>query len=886
MANRTTKVTLVAEVGNYLAGMENAARKTRELGSDAEKLAQKKEAFQTLGVAALAVGAAAAAGIGLAVAKFAEFDAAMSNVSAATQATASDLGLLREAALDAGAETIYNATESANAIEELGKAGLTTADILNGGLNGALALAASGQLEVARAAEITATTLQQFKLDGSDAGRVADVLSAGANKALGSVEDLANGLKFVGPVAQSMGISLEETTGVLASFAQAGIVGEQGGTALRGMLSSLTSPSAIARKEIERLGISLYDSSGNFLGLDNAAGQLQTAFADLTPQARDASLGILFGNEQVTAARVLYQEGAEGVSKWTADVTDSGIAARIANERLNNLQGDVEQLGGAFDTFLIQSGSGANDVLRDLVQGLTFVVDAAGDLPQPVSDAGLAIGSVAASMALAVGGALTILPKLSEVKSAMETLKLTSKATALATAGVGVALAGITIGAGLIISHFADIKAASAEVASSLDQTTGALTSYSRELVAKKLAESGAFDAAKNEGISQRELTDAVLEGGDAYDQLLKKIGARNNIVDFFNGSGIAAGNATQSIRDLRTSVEDGQKSFENQKAALEGTAEATDEQTAATEAMVTVSEDAKTAVDQLVESLKNFASGQFDMNAAQREFEQAVDDATSTLQAQKDAYQEANGSLDGFVASLDISTDAGRDNSAALDDIAKSANESAAAIYSQTGSQEQATDALSKGRDALYQQLAAYGITGAAADEYVAKVLATPESIATQVALNGVAEAEAILDNLTKNRYVLIQAAIDSGADAGAAKAAYNSTGGLIPQYLASGGSAKYMVPRGTDTVPAMLTPGEYVVNARATADNLDLLRAINSGASMGPDPRYGTPVAGVGSGTSVSQTFNIKADGPSAEVLGDSIAAKSTRRLRSRIS
>jgi TP901 family phage tail tape measure protein len=88
---------------------------------------------------------------------------------------------------------------------------------------------------------------------------------------MGSVEDLANGLKFVGPVAASMGVSLEETTGVMALFAQQGIIGEQAGTSLRGVLSSLTAPSAQARSEIERLGLSIYDSEGLCRSLSGTA---------------------------------------------------------------------------------------------------------------------------------------------------------------------------------------------------------------------------------------------------------------------------------------------------------------------------------------------------------------------------------------------------------------------------------------------------------------------------------------------------------------------------------------------------------------------------------------------------------------------------------------
>ena len=246
---RTVKVDLIANVNGYIAGMDRAAGATRAMANDSVvRLAQQRQAFDRLGRTALAVGVIAAAGVAIAVARFAEFDEAMSNVNAVTQETSENMGLLRDAALDAGGRTVFTATEAANAVEELGKAGISTADILAGALDGSLDLAASGQLEVARAAEIAATTMKQFGLAGTDTAHVADVLSAGAGKALGSVEDLAQGLKFVGPVAASMNVSLEETVGTLALFADQGLIGEQAGTSLRGVLSSLTSPSSLAAK--------------------------------------------------------------------------------------------------------------------------------------------------------------------------------------------------------------------------------------------------------------------------------------------------------------------------------------------------------------------------------------------------------------------------------------------------------------------------------------------------------------------------------------------------------------------------------------------------------------------------------------------------------------
>ncbi|MBK8758833.1 MAG: phage tail tape measure protein [Actinomycetales bacterium] len=127
-------VKLRADVSNYLAGMEQAGSATREFSSRAgEGVAKHKADWAQVGQSVTVAGLAIAAGVGLAVSRFADFDQAMSAASAATRATSRDLAALREAAMQAGADTQYSATEAAQAITELGKAGLSTSEILGGG---------------------------------------------------------------------------------------------------------------------------------------------------------------------------------------------------------------------------------------------------------------------------------------------------------------------------------------------------------------------------------------------------------------------------------------------------------------------------------------------------------------------------------------------------------------------------------------------------------------------------------------------------------------------------------------------------------------------------------------------------------------------------------
>ena len=387
-ADRTVRVSLTAQVTGYLQGMEKARKATADAGTAAEqakaKLEAQSAAMTKIGTGLLAIGTVAALGIGLAIKTFVEFDQAMSNVLAATHESTANMGLLREAALEAGASTVFSATESANAIEELGKAGLTAADILSGGLDGALSLAAAGGLGVAEAAGIAAVQLKTFKLEGSDMSHVADLLAAGAGKAMGDVTDLSAALSQSGQVAASTGISIEETTGTLAAFAAQGLLGSDAGTSFKSMLQRLTPQSAEAKNKMDELGISAYDAGGNFIGMAKFAGVLQTALKDKTTEERNSAMATIFGSDAVRAATVLMSEGEDGIKKWTNAVDDQGYAADTAAARLDNLAGDLEALGGSIDTALIQSGSAANGTLRFLTQAAGSATDAFGQMPVPL----------------------------------------------------------------------------------------------------------------------------------------------------------------------------------------------------------------------------------------------------------------------------------------------------------------------------------------------------------------------------------------------------------------------------------------------------------------------------------------------------------------------
>lgn len=450
MADRSISIALEARVQGFVAGMRTAQQAANDFASRTAAFARENEEhFDRVGKASMVLGGVLVAGAALAVKQFMEFDSAMSEVQASTHETAGNMELLRQAAIDAGADTSFSAKEAAQAIDELAKAGVSTTDILKGGLAGAMSLAAAGSLEVADAAEIAATALTQFKLSGQDIPHLADLLAAGAGKAQGSVDDIGNALKQSGLVASQFGLSIEDTTGTLAAFASAGLIGSDSGTSFKTMLLALANPAKETKALMNELGISAYDASGKFVGMTNLAEQLKTKLADstdgtkkMTQATRDQALAQIFGTDAIRAANVLYEQGAEGIQKWIDQVDDAGYAAVTASIKQDNLAGDLEKLGGSLDSVFIKGGSGAAEALRGLVQGAEDLVDAIGKIPTPILNAAVGIAGMTGATALLAGAVISGLPKLLEFHESFNRIAPAGSRARSAIMGVGKAAGG------------------------------------------------------------------------------------------------------------------------------------------------------------------------------------------------------------------------------------------------------------------------------------------------------------------------------------------------------------------------------------------------------------------------------------------------------------
>jgi TP901 family phage tail tape measure protein len=379
MSNEVGKlyISFDADGKPYINGLQELDRKTKAFSRD------QQTAFDKLGSklgsaikTGMAVGASAVVAGGVLITKSlvktaAAYEYEMSRIKAVTSATEAEMKAMSDLALKLGADTQFSAGEAAQGINELAKAGVSIAEIMGGGIQGTLALAASGELEVAWAAEIASNAMNVFSLSGEQVMTVADVLSSAAAASSLEVEDLAMSLQYIGPVASQIKIPMETVVGALAELAQMGIKGDMAGTGLRGMLNSLISPSSTAAEAMADLNVEMADAEGNIKPLPEILDDFADGLDGMTQQQKLDKLGRIFDTQQLGVAMQLIEGGSESLGEWTEAVSEKGEAERVATAKMDNFQGSVEQLRGSLETLLIRGGSPLIEWLRDGVDWLT-----------------------------------------------------------------------------------------------------------------------------------------------------------------------------------------------------------------------------------------------------------------------------------------------------------------------------------------------------------------------------------------------------------------------------------------------------------------------------------------------------------------------------------
>ena len=416
----------VEEAQSAVEGLEGA-------GTDAAS--SLNEAAKSLSKMGGAVGGALA----LAVNSAANFEQRMSAVAAVSGASSAELDALRNKALQLGKDTAFSAGESAQAMEELVKAGLTVEDVLNGAADATVNLAAAGEVDMVTAATIASNAMNQFNIGAEGMAHTVDLIAGAANASAIDVTDFGQSLAQVGAVAKVIGVSFDDTATAIALLGNAGIKGSDAGTALKTMLGNLQPATKKQAQEMERLGLitedgtnKFFNAKGELKSLDKVSGILnntlgfnkdiveevnravaagaspQEAMADAAERMGKASqyaaLETLFGSDAIRAAAIMASEGKKGFNDVAAAMGKVS-AADVAAKRLDNFKGSLEALKGSMETLAIQIGTPLLGGLRVIVDAISSMIEKFIALPAPVQEA-IAIFGAVLSVGLLLAAAL------------------------------------------------------------------------------------------------------------------------------------------------------------------------------------------------------------------------------------------------------------------------------------------------------------------------------------------------------------------------------------------------------------------------------------------------------------------------------------------------
>lgn len=303
------------------------------------------------------------------------FESAMSEVSAISGSSGSDIEALTEKAKEMGSSTKFSATEAAEAMNYMAMAGWKTNDMLNG-IEGIMNLAAASGEDLATTSDIVTDALTGFGLTAADGGHFADILAQASSNANTNVSMMGETFKYVAPVAGALGYSAEDASVAIGLMANSGIKASSAGTALRTLLTNLAKPTDNMAAAMDDLGISLTDTNGEMKPLNELMGDLRTSFSGLTEEQKASYAATLAGKEGMSGLLAIVNASKSDYDKLTASIANcDGAAEGMAATMQNNLSGKLTIMNSALEGLGIAAYDYVSGPLQGVVEGVTDVIN-------------------------------------------------------------------------------------------------------------------------------------------------------------------------------------------------------------------------------------------------------------------------------------------------------------------------------------------------------------------------------------------------------------------------------------------------------------------------------------------------------------------------------
>lgn len=418
-----------------------------------------------------------------------DFEASMSNVEALSGASGNELEALSDKAKEMGATTKFTAGESADALSYMALAGWNTQSMLEG-ISPVLNLAAAANMDLAQASDIVTDYLTAFGLKASDTTHFVDVMAYAMAHSNTDVIQLGEAYKACASTATSLGYSVEETTAVLATMANAGVKGGEAGTALNAIFTRLATNTKKCGDELANYGVNIYDAQGNMQSLSSILTGIAGVWGDLTDQEQANLAKTIAGTNQYSKLQTIMAgcseaaaEGGQSFSDYTEALNNcAGSADKMAGTMLDNMNGRLVLMQSAADGLKIAIGedltpamSSLYDVGAQVLGWMQGFVEENPGVVKGIAAGTVTLGGLAGSIT-AVNAALKLSKALAP---ALTTVVPVLGTAALAAGGVAAVVALLSSAANDTVPSVQELTAAAQNMGSAMKE---AGTDYSTTL--------------------------------------------------------------------------------------------------------------------------------------------------------------------------------------------------------------------------------------------------------------------------------------------------------------------------------------------------------------------------------------------------------------------
>ena len=366
------KVKISADANGLKGALNNISKEISKVSKDFEGLKKVGEGISSVGKK-LTVGLSLPiAGIGAVSGKTAmDFEAGMNKVSAISGATGKDLEKLENLAKEMGRTTKFTSLESAEALSYMGMAGWKTQDMLNG-LPGILSLASAGGTDLALTSDIVTDGLTAMGLTAKDTDKFVDIMASTVSNANTSIELMGETLAYVGPVAGSLGIEMDDLSVAIGLMGNAGLKGSQAGTSLRAGLTNLVKPTKEMKNAMEKYGVELVKNADGSVDLMGTMQNLRNVLGELDQTTQAQALATIFGKEAMSGWASIVNASESDFNKLTEAIANSeGSAKSMADTMMGGAKGALTEMKSALEGVAITIGERLTPFIEKLADGVS-----------------------------------------------------------------------------------------------------------------------------------------------------------------------------------------------------------------------------------------------------------------------------------------------------------------------------------------------------------------------------------------------------------------------------------------------------------------------------------------------------------------------------------